>query len=104
MPIPAWPTFAEAARIAGGTPVFVPLHVEQGFRLTARAVARSVGPQTRAVVVNSPSNPTGAVIEPGELLKLARARQAARLLAALRRHLRAAWCSTATASRRRSRR
>jgi aspartate aminotransferase len=71
VPIPAWPTFAEAARIAGGTPVFVPLKVEQGYRLTAGAVARSVGPRTRAVVVNSPSNPTGAVIEPGELLKLA---------------------------------
>ena len=72
VPIPAWPTFAEAARVAGGTPVFVPLHVKDGFRLTARAVARAIGPKTRALVVNSPSNPTGAVIEPGELLKLAR--------------------------------
>jgi aspartate aminotransferase len=72
VPIPAWPTFAEAARVAGGTPVFVPLHVKDGFRLTAGAIARAIGPKTRAVVVNSPSNPTGAVIEPGELLKLAR--------------------------------
>ena len=72
VPIPAWPTFAEAARVAGGTPVFVPLHVEQGYRLTARAVASAISPKTRAVVVNSPSNPTGAVIDPAELLKLAR--------------------------------
>jgi aspartate aminotransferase len=72
VPIPAWPTFAEAARVAGGTPVFVPLRVEDGFRVTARAVARALSPRTRAVVVNSPSNPTGAVIEPGELVKLAR--------------------------------
>jgi aspartate aminotransferase len=72
VPIPAWPTFAEAARVAGATPVFVPLRVADGFRLTARAVARVIGPKTRALVVNSPSNPTGAVIEPAELLKLAR--------------------------------
>jgi aspartate aminotransferase len=72
VPIPAWPTFAEAARVAGATPVFVPLAEKNGFRLTARAVAKALTARTRAVVVNSPSNPTGAVIEPGELLKIAR--------------------------------
>ena len=72
VPIPAWPTFAEAARVAGGTPVFVPLAERNGFRVTARAVARAITPKTRAVVVNSPSNPTGAVVEPDELVKIAR--------------------------------
>jgi aspartate aminotransferase len=72
IPVPAWPTFAEAARVAGGTPVFVPTHVKDGFRVTARTIARAIGPKTRAVMVNSPSNPTGAVIEPVELLKIAR--------------------------------
>jgi aspartate aminotransferase len=72
VPAPAWPTFAEAARVAGATPVFVTLTERSGFRLTARAVARALSPRTRAVVVNSPSNPTGAVIDPGELLKVAR--------------------------------
>ena len=72
IPIPAWPTFAEAARVAGGVPAFVPLHVEDGYRVSASAVARKVGPKTRAVLINSPSNPTGAVIPPAELLKLAR--------------------------------
>jgi aspartate aminotransferase len=72
VPIPAWPTFAEAARVAGGTPVFVPLTGRSGFRVTARAVAQAITPKTRAVVVNSPSNPTGAVVEPEELLKIAR--------------------------------
>ena len=43
VPTPAWPTFAEAARVAGGTPVFVPLAEKNGFRLTARAVARAIG-------------------------------------------------------------
>jgi aspartate aminotransferase len=72
VPVPAWPTFAEAARVAGATPVFVRLSEGNAFRVTARAVARAITPKTRAVVVNSPSNPTGAVIEPEELLKIAR--------------------------------
>jgi aspartate aminotransferase len=72
VPLPAWPTFAEAARVAGGRPVFVPLSEKNRFRVTARAVSRAVSPRTRMIVVNSPSNPTGAVVEPGELLKIAR--------------------------------
>jgi aspartate aminotransferase len=72
VPVPAWPTFAEAARVAGATPVFVPLREQQGFRPTAAAIAKRITPRTRAVVINSPSNPTGAVIEPDELLKIAR--------------------------------
>ena len=72
VPVPAWPTFAEAARVAGALPVFVPLREQNGFRPTAAAIARKITPRTRAVVVNSPSNPTGAVIEPDELLKVAR--------------------------------
>jgi aspartate aminotransferase len=70
VPIPAWPTFAEAARVAGAIPVFVPLNVRNALRVTARGVARAITPKTRAVVVNSPSNPTGAVVEPQELLKI----------------------------------
>ena len=72
VPIPAWPTFAEAARVAGGTPAFVPLAGKNGFRVTARAVAGAITPRTRAVVVNSPSNPTGAVVEADELVRIAR--------------------------------
>jgi aspartate aminotransferase len=72
VPTPHWPTFAEAARIAGGRPVLLPLDRRRGFRLTARALARALGPRTRAVVVNSPSNPTGAVVEPAELVAIAR--------------------------------
>lgn len=72
VPTPAWPTFAEAARVAGGTPVFVPLAAKNGFRVTARAVSRAISSRTRAVVVNSPSNPTGAVVDPEELVKVAR--------------------------------
>jgi aspartate aminotransferase len=72
IPTPAWPTFAEAARVAGGKPVFVALSERHGFRVTSSLVSRAIGPRTRAIVVNSPSNPTGAMIEEGELVKIAR--------------------------------
>jgi len=72
LPTPVWPTFSEAARVAGGKPVFVPLSEKNGFRLTARAISRAIGPKTRAVVVNTPSNPSGAMVDPEELLRIAR--------------------------------
>jgi aspartate aminotransferase len=72
VPAPCWPTFTEAVKLGGGTPVFVGLREENGFRLTARMVARAVGPRTKAVIVNTPSNPTGAVVPRSELLAIAR--------------------------------
>ena len=72
VPSPHWPTFAEAARIVGGKPVLLPLSERGGFRLTVRAVRKAIGPRTRAILVNSPSNPTGAVVDPDELLAIAR--------------------------------
>jgi aspartate aminotransferase len=71
LPTPCWPTFAEAARIAGGKPVLLPLSEEDGFRLTAQALKRAIKQRTRAVLVNSPCNPTGAVVDPDELLAIA---------------------------------
>jgi aspartate aminotransferase len=72
VPAPCWPTFTEAARLAGGAPVLVSLREDKGFKLTARMIARAVGPRTKAVIVNSPSNPTGAVVPRSELLAIAR--------------------------------
>ena len=72
VPTPHWPTFAEAARIAGGKPVLLPLTERNGFRLTAHSLSRAIGPRTRAILVNSPCNPTGAVVDPEELVKIAR--------------------------------
>jgi aspartate aminotransferase len=72
VPTPCWPTFAEAARIAGGKPALLPLSEKDGFRLTARVLKRAIGPRTRAVLVNSPCNPTGAVVDPDELVAIAR--------------------------------
>ena len=72
VPNPHWPTFSEAVRLAGGKPVAVETRAKDGFRVTAKLIAKAVGRRTRAVLVNSPGNPTGAVIEPRELLAIAK--------------------------------
>lgn len=72
VPSPYWPTFPEAARLAGARAVTVDLREEQGFRLTAERVRAGLTARTRAVVVNSPSNPTGAVASPDDLLAIGR--------------------------------
>ena len=71
IPVPHWPTFSEAVRLAGGRPVAAATREEDGFRVTARLVAKAVTSRTKAVLVNSPGNPTGAVIEDAELQAIA---------------------------------
>jgi len=72
IPTPCWPTFTEAARLAGARPVLLETRERHGFRLTARAVEKAVGPRTRALLLNTPSNPTGAVLGDAQLLEIAR--------------------------------
>lgn len=72
LPAPYWPTFAEAARLADAKPVFVTCREQDGWNVTSRMIARALTPKTRAVLINSPSNPTGAVIASGDLLAIAR--------------------------------
>lgn len=62
VPDPGWPNYATLVRLADGVPVPVPLVPEDGFRLTAAAVRERLGPRTRALILNSPSNPTGAAV------------------------------------------
>ena len=90
IPTPCWPTFVEGARLAGARPVLLETRERYGFRLTARAVEKAVGPRTRALLLNTPSNPTGAVVGNAQLLEIARRRAASRHHVALRRHVRPA--------------
>ena len=71
VPSPHWPTFTEAVRLAGGRPVLTPTREEDGFGITPALIAAAVTPRTRAVIINSPSNPTGAVVEERDLAALA---------------------------------
>jgi aspartate aminotransferase len=72
IPTPFWPTFSEAPRLVGGVPVFAPLDAARGFAFNPDLVLRKVRRKTRALVINSPSNPTGAVITERALLDIAR--------------------------------
>jgi aspartate aminotransferase len=67
VPSPFWVTFPEQVRIAGAEPVLVPMRVEDGFGLRAAPLIAAFGPRTRAVILNSPCNPTGGTITPEEL-------------------------------------
>lgn len=67
IPLPYWVTFPEQVRLAGGVPVFVETSVDDGFRLRASDVCGKITPRTRAVILNSPSNPTGCLIGKDDL-------------------------------------
>jgi len=71
IPNPHWMTFSEQARLLGAKPVLVETEEADGFRVTAEEVERATSPKTKLVVVCSPGNPTGAVIEEREFLALA---------------------------------
>ena len=68
---PAWMSYPEMVALAGGRPVAVPTREEEGWVPDPERLARAITPRTRAVILNSPSNPTGAVLEPGALQALA---------------------------------
>jgi aspartate aminotransferase len=73
VPSPCWVTFPEQVRFAGAEPVLVPTDAADGFRITAAPLVAACGERTRAVVVNSPCNPTGGVLEAAELRRLTQA-------------------------------
>ena len=68
---PGWPSLVEQARLADAETVVVRTWPEDGFRLRAAAVSEALTPRTRAVVINSPGNPTGALISERELAAVA---------------------------------
>jgi aspartate/methionine/tyrosine aminotransferase len=68
---PHYPCYPNFVRACGGTPVLVPTAAEDGYRLDVGAVRRALGPRTRAIVVNSPANPTGAIQSRETLAELA---------------------------------
>lgn len=71
LPVPCWVSYTEMVCIAGAEPVFVPVKNDQGFALDVEAIAAKITPKTRAVVICTPNNPTGAVYSEGSLRKLA---------------------------------
>jgi len=81
VPDPGYPAYPSLVRVAGGEPRPYPLRREHGFRLRADDVLGLIGGGTKAVILNSPNNPTGAVYEEAELKKLAAGLRATSVLA-----------------------
>jgi aspartate aminotransferase len=71
LPAPFWVSYQDMLVLAGAQPMIVQAPASQGFKLTARQLADALGPRTRGVVINSPSNPTGSAYREHELRSLA---------------------------------
>ena len=69
--VPGWPTLVEQIKLAEATPVVVRTHAEDGFNLKAETILAAITPRTRGIIINSPGNPTGALITEAELAKVA---------------------------------
>ena len=77
LPVPYWVSFKDIIRYAGGKPVFLETSEAENFRITAAAIERCITPRTKAIILNSPSNPAGAVMSPADMeqvIRLAHAR------------------------------
>ena len=70
IPTPYWVSYPDMALLAGGTPVFVDGKEEMGFRITPEDLEAAIGPRTKWVLINSPSNPSGAAYTADELAAL----------------------------------
>lgn len=70
LPVPYWVSFLDIVNYAGGKAVFLQTQESENFAVRAEAVEKLVTPKTRMVIVNSPNNPSGAVIPPAEMEKL----------------------------------
>jgi len=60
IPAPYWVSYPDMVRLADATPVIVPTKAESGYKMSARQLAAAITPKTRLLLINSPSNPTGA--------------------------------------------
>lgn len=67
---PCWPTLLEQVKLADATPVVVNTRAEDGFAITAQALLDAITPATKAILINSPCNPTGALMTEAELTTL----------------------------------
>jgi aspartate aminotransferase len=69
---PGWPTLVEQIKLADATPVIVRAHAEDGFALHAESFLSAITPRTRGIILNSPTNPTGALVTEDDLTAIAR--------------------------------
>lgn len=71
IPAPYWVSYPEMVKLAEGIPVFIYAGIEQNFKITAQQLEEAIGPKTKALILCSPSNPTGSVYTKDELKAIA---------------------------------
>ncbi len=71
IPTPAWVSYVQMVKLAGGNEVLVPAGIDQDFKITAEQLESAITPKTRMIILCSPSNPTGSVYSRDELKALA---------------------------------
>jgi aspartate aminotransferase len=72
LPVPYWVSFKDIVRYAGGNCVLLESDEAQSFRVTAKMIERLITPRTKLIILNSPSNPSGAVMSPEDLTEVVR--------------------------------
>ena len=72
IPIPYWVSYPEQVKLAGGVPVYIEGTAEQHYKITAEQFRNAVTDKTKAVIINSPSNPSGMIYSKEELAELAK--------------------------------
>ncbi|HZB88873.1 MAG TPA: pyridoxal phosphate-dependent aminotransferase [Terracidiphilus sp.] len=72
LPVPYWVSFKDIIQYAGGKVVFLETQESENFRITADAIERAITPRTKAIILNSPSNPAGSNISAEDLERIVR--------------------------------
>jgi aspartate aminotransferase len=72
LPVPYWVSFKDIIQYAGGKVVLVEGKEEENFRITAKMIESAITPKTKAIILNTPSNPSGAVVAPEDLEAIVR--------------------------------
>ncbi|NYF88643.1 pyridoxal phosphate-dependent aminotransferase [Tunturiibacter empetritectus] len=72
LPVPYWVSFKDIIQYAGGKVVLVGSKEEENFRITAKMIEAAITPKTKAIILNTPSNPSGAVVAPEDLEAIVR--------------------------------
>ena len=72
LPVPYWVSFKDIIQYAGGKVVYVESDERENFRVTAKMIEAAITPRTKAIILNSPSNPSGAVVSPEDLEAIVR--------------------------------
>ena len=72
LPVPFWVSFKDIIQYAGGTPVLLHTKESENFRITADAIEAAITPNTKAIILNTPSNPAGSVVSKEDLFRIVR--------------------------------